>query len=328
MFIEQAIKIENKFWKYIVGSLVIIIISSFGQAPFAGAIFLKAYLEGKDFTKLDEKQMMTYLDLNLTLFLLMLTFVFGLLGIYIVIKNLHKQTVLSLTTSRKAVDWSRFWFSFLLWGSITVISTLALYFEAPENFVLNFKLVPFLILFVLGIILIPLQTSCEEYVFRGYLMQGFGNLARNRWFPLVMTSVIFGGMHYFNPEVEKMGNIVMIYYIGTGFMLGIMTLMDEGMELALGFHAANNLVSALLVTADWSAFQTHSILKDISEPSAGFDIIAPVFIVYPIILFIFSKKYGWTNWKEKLIGSIEIENYTNINEISGNYDTTNLQQSS
>jgi hypothetical protein len=48
--------------------------------------------------------------------------------------------------------------------------------------------------------------------------------------------------------------------------------MDEGMELALGFHAANNLVSALLVTSDWSAFQTHSIFKDISEPKAGLDV--------------------------------------------------------
>jgi hypothetical protein len=32
-----------------------------------------------------------------------------------------------------------------------------------------------------------------------------------------------------------------VYYIGTGLFLGILTLMDEGMELALGFHA-NNLV--------------------------------------------------------------------------------------
>jgi uncharacterized protein len=320
MFIEQGINSENKFWKYIVGSLIVIVISSFGQAPLAAAIFLKAYLEGKDFTKMDETQMMTYLEPNITLFLIMLTFVFGLLGIYIVIKNLHKQTVLSITTSRKTMDWSRFWFSFLLWGSFTTVSTLIMYYESPESFVMNFKLVPFLILVVVGTIMIPLQTSCEEYVFRGYLMQGFGNLARNRWFPLVMTSVIFGGMHILNPEVEKMGYIVMIYYIGTGFLLGIMTLMDEGMELSLGFHAANNLVGALLVTADWSAFQTHSILKDISEPSAGFDIIAPVFIIYPIILFIFSKKYDWTNWKEKLTGTIAIENETPINEISGNND--------
>ena len=82
------------------------------------------------------------------------------------------------------------------------------------------------------------------------------------------------------------------------------------MELALGFHAANNLVSALLVTSDWSAFQTHSIFKDISEPKAGFDVILPVMIIYPILLFIFSKKYQWTDWKEKLTGKINTKKST------------------
>ena len=158
---------------------------------------------------------------------------------------------------------------------------------------------------LIGIILIPIQTSTEEFIFRGYLMQGFANLARNKWFPLLMTSIIFGGLHYFNPEVTKIGPVIMVYYVGTGLFLGIVTLMDEGMELALGFHAANNLIGALLITSDWSAFQTHSIFKDISEPSAGADIIVPVLIIYPILLLIFSKKYQWTNWKEKLTGKID-----------------------
>jgi len=82
--------------------------------------------------------------------------------------------------------------------------------------------------------------------------------------------------------------------------------MDEGLELSLGFHAANNLFTALLVTADWTAFQTHSIFKDISDPTkvgVG-ETILPVFIIFPIILFIFSKKYKWTNWKEKLFGVV------------------------
>ena len=169
-------------------------------------------------------------------------------------------------------------------------------------------MIPFLILVVVGSILIPIQTSTEEYVFRGYLMQGFANLAMNRWFSLMMTSLIFGMMHIFNPEVAKMGYIIMIYYIGTGLFLGVITLMDDGIELALGFHAANNLIGALLVTSDWSVFQTHSIFKDMSEPSAGADVILPVVIVYPILLFIFSKKYNWTNWKEKLTGEITIKN--------------------
>jgi hypothetical protein len=102
-----------------------------------------------------------------------------------------------------------------------------------------------------------------------------------------------------------MGNIIMIYYVGTGLFLGILTLMDEGLELAIGFHAANNLSGALFVTTDWTVFQTNSILKDISEPQVGVDVILPILVVYPLLLFIFSKKYGWTNWKEKLMGSIE-----------------------
>lgn len=314
MFIEQGIKPEMKFWKYIVGSFVIFFLSSFGQIPLMIGIFAKSFYNGKGMPQLDEKSLMTYLEPNWTLFLIMLSFVFAMLGIYIVVKNIHKQTILSVTTSRAKVDWSRIFFSFTIWSLFTVISTTILFYISPESFVMNFKLVPFLILVVIGTLMIPIQTSCEEYVFRGYLMQGFGNLAHNKWFPLVMTSSIFGLMHIANPEVTKMGYIVLVYYIGTGFFLGILTLMDEGMELSLGFHAANNLIGALLVTADWSVFQTHSILKDISEPSAGFDVIVPVLIIYPILLFIFAKKYNWINWKEKLTGKIYLTNSNLINE--------------
>ena len=81
--------------------------------------------------------------------------------------------------------------------------------------------------------------------------------------------------------------------------------MDVSLELALGFHAANNLFTALLVTADWTAFQTHSVLRDVSDPDIGnFEIFASVLILYPILIFIFAKVYKWTNWKEKLTGSI------------------------
>lgn len=97
----------------------------------------------------------------------------------------------------------------------------------------------------------------------------------------------------------------MVFYIGTGLFLGIITLMDEGMELALGFHAGNNLVAALLVTADWTAFQTDSLLKDVSDPSAGVDVLIPVLLIYPIFIWIMAKRYRWSNWKQKLFGKVE-----------------------
>jgi len=319
MFIEQGIHPENKFWKYIVGSIIIILASTIGQIPLLGAVFAKSVSEGNGFPT-DSNDLMKVLDSNLTLFLIMLSFAFAIGGIYLVVKYLHRKSLLSIVSTRRKMDWSRFWFSFLIWALFTVFSTIVMYFMAPEDFVMNFKPIPFLILFVVATVMIPIQTTCEELVFRGYLMQGFGNLALNKWFPLVMTSVIFGTMHIFNPEVDKMGYVILVYYIGTGFLLGIMTLMDEGMELSLGFHAANNLIGALLVTSDWSVFQTHSILKDVSIPTAGFDVIFPVIIVYPLLLFTFSKKYKWQDWKEKLAGNIAVDTHSTPTETLENYE--------
>ncbi|PZR21356.1 MAG: CPBP family intramembrane metalloprotease domain-containing protein [Flavobacterium psychrophilum] len=231
------------------------------------------------------------------------------------VKYVNKQSIRSLTTARPKVDWKRVFTAFSIWGAISIITTVGAYFSNPESFELNFRLIPFLILFCISVIMIPLQTSFEEYLFRGYLMQGIGIASRSKLTALIVTSVIFGLMHIANPEIEKMGYILLLYYVGTGFLLGVITLMDDGMELALGFHAANNLIAALLVTSDWTALQTDSILKDKSEPSAGFDILLPLIIIYPILLLIFSRIYKWTNWKEKLTGRVHLQP---LNEITIN----------
>ena len=307
MFIEQGIKPENKFWKYLVGSLLIIIASQVGSLPLVIAIGIESFKNGEMPTNTDDT--IKLLEPNLSLFLMLLMFVLGLIALLFVVKKLHNQTILSVTTTRKKLDWSRIFFSFSLWAIITVVSTLVAYYYGDGKLILDFNPVKFAILALIAIILLPIQTTTEEYVFRGYLMQGFGNLAKNRWFPLLMTSLIFGTMHILNPEVSELGYIILIYYIGTGLFLGIMTLMDEGMELAIGFHAANNLIGALLVSTDWTVLKTYAIFKDTSEPSAGFEtIFLPVFIMFPIILFIFSKKYNWFNWKDKLTGDLQIYN--------------------
>ena len=250
------------------------------------------------------QQTIKMIGVNLTFVALVGPLAFGLLIVLFWVKFVQGQSITCLTTSRTKIDWKRVFFSFFLWGSITTLMILGLYFTQPENFVWNFNPEKFFIFLVLAVVLVPMQTSFEEYLFRGHMMQGIGLATNSRLIPLIITSVLFGLMHIANPEVGKIGYIIMIYYIGTGFFLGIMTLMDEGLELALGFHAANNLVGALLLTADWTAFQTNSIFKDLSEPSAGFDVLTPVFVIFPILLLIFSKVYGWNNWREKLTGKL------------------------
>jgi membrane protease YdiL (CAAX protease family) len=304
MFEGDLIKRLIDFGKYLLGSVFLIFASLFGQMPMLLAIGYETKFKGKKYPE-NDAMLMRFFDPNLTLFYILISFVFVFLAIVLVLKYLHQQELLSIVTSRKKIDWSRVKFSFILWSLFTIVSTVALYYFNPSDYVYNFKLIPFLILVVIGTLLIPIQTSVEELIFRGYLMQGFANLSKNKWFPLLMTSLIFGLMHLANPEVTKLGNIVMVYYIGTGLFLGVITLMDEGMELALGFHAANNLIGAFLVTSDWSVFQTYSVFKDISKPVASFDIILPVIVIYPLLLIIFGMKYNWKNWVYKLTHKIE-----------------------
>ena len=303
MYIEQGYKGLNELWRYAIGVLIIFIGWQFiGAGPLVLILLVKA-LETGDYPT-DVASISNLLGSNLFFFLALLTFVIGFLALYLTVKYLHKQSFRSLSTSRKSIDWKRVFFTFFLWAIISVGFIGLDIFISPEDYVYNFQPGPFLILLLIALIFIPIQTSFEEYFMRGYLMQGLGIAAKNRWVPLLGTSIFFGLLHIFNPEVAKIGYGVMVFYIGTGLFLGILTLMDEGLELALGFHAANNLTAAILVTAEWTAFQTNSIYKDISEPEIGWEVFAPVFIIYPLVLFILSKKYGWTNWKERLTGEV------------------------
>ena len=306
MYIEQAYKSLHEGWRYVIGFLIIFILGwqLLGLLPLA----ISAFLRAENIPELLEAGLENFMPLyegenNLYLALMLLTFVGGLIGLVAVVKYLHQQKFIELVTARARIDWGRVFFAFFLWAAFSIITTVIAYYLSPEDLQWNFNLMPFLGLLAVTLLLLPLQTSFEELLFRGYLMQGIGVAAKNKAVPLVITSLVFGLMHALNPEIEKLGYSVLSVYIGLGFFLGMITLMDDGMELALGFHASNNMIIALLVTSDWTALQTDSVFLDVSEPSAISQIV-PIFIVLPILTFIFAKKYKWSGWKEKLFGKV------------------------
>ncbi len=295
MYIEQGYRGNLGLWKYLVLPTGFI---AFMVLNYIAAINSPVSVEDM------MADLIAQVGTNTVLIMVLLPLALGLFVVLGWTKLVHPQSIRSLTTAREKIDWNRVLYAFILWGALTVGLTLLDYLISPESYVLNLNWPAFLKLAIVAILLIPLQTSFEEYLFRGHMMQGLGIMFKNRWVPLLVTSSIFGLMHLGNPEVEKLGPGIMVFYIGTGLFLGIITLMDEGMELALGFHAANNLVTALLVTADWTAFQTDSILKDVAEPGLSWDAYIPIFVVFPLLLYFFGRKYGWTNWKERLTGRV------------------------
>ena len=305
-YIQHAYKGNNQ-WYHWIFTLILVFFGwqIIGVFPLTG-VAISYSSDMNEFADAAQNNFMTLgIDKNLFLFLIIISFISGLLTLIIGVKYIHRRTFKSLVTSRNLIDWKRFWFAFFTWGIIAIILTIVGIFMSPENYIWNFKPIPFFTLLAVSFLFLPFQTTFEELLFRGYLMQGIGTVVKNRWFPLIFTSVCFGLLHGANPEVEKLGAISMVFYIGTGFFYGIITLMDEGTELALGLHAINNIIAAFFVTTNWTVFQTDALYVDISEPSVGFEMFFPVLILYPFLLYVFSSKYGWNNWLEKLTGKIK-----------------------
>ena len=42
----------------------------------------------------------------------------------------------------------------------------------------------------------------------------------------------------------------------------------------------------------------------VANPWIISEIAIPVFVIFPILLFIYSKKYNWSNWSDKLTGKV------------------------
>ena len=299
MYIEQAFKGNNAWWR--------VLITTFLTLGIFLANFVAYFMMSKEQVDAVYKSM-SEIPNNWALIINLLPFIFLLGLLFLLVRNLHERSILSLTTSRNSIEYRRIFFSFSLVVLLTILVFIGSYFIDHSNIVWNFNPVKFSILFLISILLFPFQIGLEEYLFRGYLMQQIGIIVKNRWFPLLFTSIIFGLFHSANPEVAQMGYGVMVFYIGTGLLLGIMTLMDESLELALGFHLGNNLMAALLITSDYSAIHTDALFKysGIENTTDTLnEMLVSIAIVYPIILYIFAKRYNWTNWKVKLTGKIQ-----------------------
>lgn len=293
---------KNQWWMYLLGILFAFIGYVTFQAIIMIPLMSAALSHGNDLKTIMENPNLIFspdatgINRSALLALMMGMFVFTLLFLWIAIKFIHKKKLTSVITAFESIRWKRYFFAFGVWGSLLIILTIVGYFVSPGDFEVRFDISKFLILLVVSVIFIPIQTATEEIIFRGYLMQGLGLAFKNAIAPLIITSVLFGLLHGSNPEAKAHGLLIMMpYYIFFGAFLGALTLLDEGLELAMGIHCANNLLSSLLVCSKNSVLQTDAILYSAAEnPGGEFGI---WIIMAAICFFILYKKYNLSNWK-------------------------------
>lgn len=247
---------------------------------------------------LTDKEAVEIMGANRFLFWILVPFALGLLTFIILAPKVHQRNLLSWFTKRDKFDFRRFFYSFFLFGAITLV-LFGINFMLNPDLEFRFKPAQFVVLLLVSLPLIPLQTTFEEVIFRSYTLQGMFARTGSWLISAILSSIFFMILHGGNPEVETLGWSVLPYYFLVGFFLSLVAIFDDGIELTMGYHAANNLITALLVTTDWQAFQTDALFVDGAEPQFGIENWIGLFMILPLLFWHFMKKYKW-NFKKQV----------------------------
>lgn len=257
---------KNQWWRYLLGILIIlgawllvgsmlylvavsfgifIDLSSIGSDPVSGAASLEQLVQSAP-------PLATFTGT-------FLTFVPLLVGVFLVVRFIHGRPFLTLITPHRRVDWCRLMQGFVVFGALLVLITAVEVLLYPGRYQLSLNLPRFLPFMMVGLVLIPIQTASEEVLFRGYFMQGLSLLVRSPLILALFSGLVFTLPHLANPELAAGPWLVAPQYLIVGFALAFITLRDNGLELALGVHAANNLFVGLVATFPDSAIQGETV---------------------------------------------------------------------
>ncbi len=296
-FLERALEGPNQWWRYllvliltilgtqIIGSIPIIIVMVIKIVTEGGAVDLSQF-NGMNFEALG-------ISKNLGLFLMMIPFVVLLFMTIICIKVFHQRTFSETVNGTKKIRFGRCLEGAVVWGIMLALYFFGDYLINQADYIFQFNCWNFVPLLLISVLLIPIQTTAEELLFRGYLAQGVGIWTRNRWLAILIPAVLFGLMHYANPEVKEFGFwIAMPQYILFGLIFGFVAIMDDGIELAMGMHAVNNVFLSLMVTHSASALQTDAVFSQMTVNPVKEAL--SLLIIGIVVLVYFSLKYKWS----------------------------------
>lgn len=169
---------------------------------------------------------------------------FILPGLWLVLKYLHHRSLLSLIAPTGKVHWKHYNLAIVFILVFSLITSLPVYFNS--EFSQQLSLAEWLPWLAPALLLLFLQTTTEELLFRGYLMQQLAARFHSRWVWWVLPAVIFGAFHY-SPLHGENTWLVVGATILTGLILGDITARFGDLSIAMGLHFANNLTVIFLL---------------------------------------------------------------------------------
>jgi membrane protease YdiL (CAAX protease family) len=170
-------------------------------------------------------------------------------GVWLATRLLHKRPLQSLFGGTRRLaggDFLKAALATLLVAA--VISTVTLFTEPRVTRTEMTVAVWALVLVPVALVLL-IQTSAEEILFRGYLMQNLAHRFRSPWVWAILPALLFAVAHW-SPGAQPWMNAMVIFAIFLFAMAAVLLVKATGnLGAAMGMHFANNVVAFLYVTA-------------------------------------------------------------------------------
>lgn len=273
------------------GALLIFIVWQIAVIPLVLAISFLGYGDALDMIV----NQVNWVDLTpaqdgaalATCAVLLLSLVLLLLVTWLILKVLHKRSLLSVLTAHDRFQWRTSLLSFVVFiaALLAVAGVTALMGLGSEVRVV-FEPGRWLPFFILVLLLTPFQALAEEAFVRGYLFQGVAAFSASMAVRIGVPALLFMAMHSANGDFLKGGIWAILIFLGFGLYFGLLTVRTSGVEAATGAHTANNIFAFSVATSSGAGMPFATIFYE-PEPDymAGFFTIMAVAALHYLIFF-------------------------------------------
>ena len=284
-YLELARQGRNDWWRYLISFPAILVIWLFVGAIPVIALMAYVSMDGESATNFTGTGFVG-VPVILEFLITMSTFIPLLAATFLAVRFIHIRSLKTLFTAKSHICWGRIFAGAAVWMLIAALLSVIESFLYPDRYVLTFQPVTLLIFAVFALILVPIQTSAEEFFFRGYLLQWMGLRLKNIWLLSLLNGALFFLPHVANPEMANNSVFVGLGYFVMGFFCALITLQDQGIELALSLHAANNLFAVLFANYDVTALPSPSLftVQDLDPVYSLISLVVGMLVFY-IVFF-------------------------------------------
>lgn len=140
----------------------------------------------------------------------------------------------------------------------------------------------FLIAAAVLVMLVPMQSAAEEYVFRGWVIQTAGAYLRSPWVGIMAGAVLFALAHGLG---TAWGFADLLLF---GILSGWLAVRTGGLEAGIALHTVNNLVAFLLS----AAFGSLGVIRTAAQ--ASWTLFAVDIVVLPLYAWLVISLAGRT----------------------------------